>query len=221
MISDETLFTLYFKVLFMSKEQYQKDLSEIKDMMERSSRFISLSGISGVLAGIFALIGAYLAYKTVYSGQEYFSYRIAELSRNNLYRLFLIAITTLVFSLGAGIFFTAIKTKREGRAIWDYQSRRLLTNLFIPLISGGLLCLVLLLEGYTSLVAPLTLMFYGLGLVNASKYSLPELRSLGLVEILLGLIAVCIIGYGLLFWALGFGILHIIYGIVMHIRYRT
>jgi len=70
-------------------------------------------------------------------------------------------------------------------------------------------------------VAPLTLIFYGLALVNASKYTLSEIRSFGIAEIVLGLIAMAFIGYGLLFWAIGFGLLHIIYGIIMHVRYGS
>jgi hypothetical protein len=43
---------------------------------------------------------------------------------------------------------------------------------------------------------------------------------LGICEIGLGLIASIYMGYGLLFWAVGFGVLHIIYGIVMYMKYE-
>ncbi|MEN8228113.1 MAG: hypothetical protein ABFS38_08165 [Bacteroidota bacterium] len=205
----------------MNKEKYLDDLKEIKDMMERSSRFISLSGLSGISAGTFALIATYLAYKTVYINQNYLSYRSAILTKETLTTLLLIAVVTLFLSIGAGILFTIIKAKKTNNNLWDLQTKRLLINLFIPLITGGIFCLMLLLKGYISLVAPLTLIFYGLALVNASKYSLSEIRSLGLIEIMLGLLATYFIGYGLIFWALGFGILHIVYGIVMQIRYGS
>ena len=53
---------MYFKVLFMESKNYQEDLSHIRSMMERSSRFISLSGLSGVFAGLVALLGAGYVY---------------------------------------------------------------------------------------------------------------------------------------------------------------
>jgi hypothetical protein len=80
--------------------------------------------------------------------------------------------------------------------------------------------MILLLKGYIGIVAPLTLIFYGLALVNASKYTLSEVRWLGLTQILLGLAAAHFIGYGLVFWALGFGLVHILYGLVMHYKYK-
>ncbi|MEQ8547136.1 MAG: hypothetical protein RIC03_04465 [Cyclobacteriaceae bacterium] len=203
------------------KEKYIEDLKEIKDIMNRSSRFVSLSGLSGITAGVSALIGAYLAHQTVYSHQDYLGYRIATLTTDSLTQLLLIAAGTMILAVGSVIFFTTLETKKKNQKIWDAQTKRLLINLSIPLMAGGILCLMLLSKGLLALVAPLTLLFYGLALVNASKYTLSEIRSLGLLEILLGLIAVYFIGYGLLFWVIGFGILHIVYGIIMHLKYKS
>jgi hypothetical protein len=205
----------------MDKQKYLDDLHDIKHMMERSSRFISLSGISGILAGIFALIAAFFAYKTIYNKQDYLGYQNVLLNRETIFTLLVIGSVTLVLSIGAGIFFTTKKARKENQKLWDRQTRRLLINLSIPLITGGILCLMLLFEGLIGLIAPLTLIFYGLALVNASKYTLSEIRSLGLIEILTGLLAILFIGYGLWFWSFGFGVLHIIYGIVMQRKYGS
>ena len=70
------------------------------------------------------------------------------------------------------------------------------------------------------LVAPTTLLFYGLALYNAGKYTLDEIRYLGVSEIILGLLGCIFIGYGLMFWALGFGVLHIVYGFMMWWKYE-
>jgi hypothetical protein len=203
------------------QEKYLEDIKEIKDIMNRSSRFISLSGWSGVSAGIIALIGAYLAYQTVYAGHDYLGYRKVELTGENLTMLLGIAIGVLILSLASSVYFTVLKAKRTKQNLWDAQTKRLITNLLIPLVTGGVLCLMLLLKGYLGLVAPLTLIFYGLALVNASKFTLHDIRSLGILEITLGLIAVQFIGYGLLFWSLGFGLLHIVYGIIMQVKYGS
>jgi len=205
----------------MNKQKYIEDLRDIKQMMNRSSRFISLSGLSGITAGILAILGAYLAYQTIYADQNYLEYRQAILSSKRLFTLLIIASTTLLLSIAAGIFFTTRKAKRNKQKLWDLQTKNLLINLFIPLVTGGILCLILLLKGFIGIIAPLTLIFYGLALVNASKYTLEEVRSLGIVEILLGLLGIYFIGYGLIIWTIGFGIIHIVYGIIMHIKYGS
>jgi len=205
----------------MEKEKYLNDLREIKDIMNRSSRFLSLSGLSGISAGILALIGAFAAYQIVYTDQDYQSYGKVTITPESLTNLLIIAVVTLMLSVGTVIYFTTRETRKRNQKIWDYQTRRLLINLAIPLITGGILCLILLFRGYIGLVAPLTLIFYGLALVNASKYTLDEIRSLGLAEIGLGLVAAHFIGFGLLFWSIGFGLLHIAYGISMHLKYRS
>lgn len=203
------------------KQQYLDSLKDIKDIMDRSSRFISLSGITGVCAGLLALTGAFLAYKLVYDGSGYLTYGRAEMSPEVMIYLLAIALGVLILSLIAVIFFTTRKARKQGQNIWDMQSQRLLINLLIPLATGGILCLMLFLKGYLGLIMPLTLIFYGLALVNASKYTLSDIRGLGLLEIVLGLLAAQFIGYGLLFWALGFGVLHIVYGILMHLKYGS
>lgn len=204
----------------MKKEKYLSDLKDIKDIMERSSRFISLSGFAGVFAGTFALGASYLAYITVYANQNYLAYRSAHITIDTITSLLLIAVFTLVLSIGSGIFFTSRRAKKMNQPVWNHQTKRLLINLAIPLLTGGIFSFILLLKGFIGLVAPITLLFYGLALINASKYTLSEIRSLGILQLVLGLISTYYIGYGLLFWAVGFGILHIVYGIVMHLKYE-
>lgn len=205
----------------MKEEKYIEDLKDIRDIMDRSSRFISLSGWSGVCAGLVALGGAYAAYQIVYFDQDYLGYRMASITGENLWWLFGLAVLTLVLALGSGIFFTTREARKRNQSVWDRQTKRMLEALAIPLVTGGLLCGILMLKGYIGLLAPFTLIFYGLALVNASKFTLSEIKSLGLLQVLIGLIATLYIGYGLLFWSLGFGILHIVYGIIMQVKYKS
>lgn len=188
--------------------------------MNRTTRFISLSGLSGVSTGIVALAGAYLAYQTVFSGSDYLSYQAVEISRGDLNNLLLIAIGTLFLAIGGALFFTSRKTKKQNHRVWDIQSRRLLINLLIPLITGGVFCFMLLLKGFVGMLAPLTLIFYGLALVNGSKYTLPEIRNLGIIQVVLGLAAFQFVELGVLFWALGFGVVQIVYGLIIQVKYR-
>jgi len=202
----------------MDNDKYKNDLKEIREMMSRSSRFISLSGLSGVFAGMFSLLGAYAAYRTIYEGQSYSRYGIVELRADQIYVLLGIALVVITGSIITGIYFTRQRAQNINQKLWDKQTKRYLINLAIPLVTGGLLCFILLLKGYVSILAPLTLIFYGLALVNGSHFTLRETKSLGLIEIALGLIGICFIGYGLFLWAIGFGLLHIIYGTYMQIQ---
>jgi len=205
----------------MEREKYLQDLKEIRSMMDRSSRFISLSGLSGVSAGIIALAGAAFAYQFLYTDESYLGYRMTPLTGEIIAKLIGLGLIMFVLAVSAGIFFTHLKAKKKQVKLWDKPTKKLIINLLIPLGTGGILCLIFLLRGYIGIVAPFTLIFYGLGLVNASKYSYDELRSLGILEILLGLTATVFIGYGIVFWAIGFGILHIVYGLMMHYKYDS
>lgn len=205
----------------MEANKYLNDISEIKNMMNRSSRFISLSGLSGILAGVYSLIGAYLAYKTIYfDGAELGSYKTLVISEDAVYRLLVIASSVIGLSIITGIFLTVRKAKKEGEKIMDKSSQRLVLNFLIPLITGGILILFLIEKEQFSLIAPLTLIFYGLACVNASKYTVGDVRYLGITLLLLAFLSLWFIGYGLLFWALGFGVCHIFYGTMMYFKYE-
>ncbi|TDH23347.1 hypothetical protein EXU57_17910 [Segetibacter sp. 3557_3] len=210
--------------------QHLNDLKDIKKMMERSSRFISLSGLSGVSAGICALIGAWFANETL--NADYYSpangrmydeagvSRFADGSALLFNRLFLIAAATFIAAFVLAFVFTYIRSKRAGLAIWGSTARRLMFNVSIPMLAGGIFIIHLVQSGAVGMIAPACLIFYGLALVNASKYSLEEIRYLGYGELLLGVISCWFVEYGLHFWAAGFGVLHIIYGALMWWRYE-
>lgn len=204
-----------------------QQLNEIRNLMERSSRFISLSGLSGVSAGIIALIGAGIAFFYLDFDQRYFDINryFAEMAYKRFSQswlfIFLDALLVLTAALAAGIYFTTRKARRKGLKVWDAVARRMLINLMIPLATGGIFCLILVYHRLIFLIAPATLIFYGLALLNASKYTFHEIRVLGISEILLGLMASWLVGYGLIFWAVGFGVLHIFYGLMMYYRYEA
>jgi len=212
------------------KEEQLGHLSEIRNLMEKSSRFLSLSGLSGIFAGIYALIGAYLVYSDfgiVSSGTTRVSYSEfiniesgSDSVVQKLQSLFIIGGAVLILSLVTGYFFTSRKAKKQNLNMWDSTAKRMVVSLFIPLIAGGIFCLMLIKHGSIGLVAPATLVFYGLALLNASKYTFNDIKYLGVLEIILGLISAYYIGRGLLFWAVGFGVLHIIYGTVMYFKYE-
>ncbi|GAA4158171.1 hypothetical protein GCM10022217_19040 [Chryseobacterium ginsenosidimutans] len=205
----------------MDSKNYHEDLSHIRSMMERSSRFISLSGLSGVVAGLAAIIGAVYVYFVFH--REGISYLDGErniLSPPLVRELVIIGIVILIVAILSGYILTANKSKKKGLKIWDGTTKRLLVTFAVPLIAGGIFCLALLYHHLFVFIAPATLIFYGLALVSAERYTLTDVKYLGYFEIVLGLISLFFLGWGLLFWAFGFGALHIVYGLIMHKKYK-
>jgi len=206
----------------MKEEQdYIRDIAEMRSMMERSSKFLSLSGLAGIMAGIYALAGAYIAYRFFYFNPGETEYSTNSENINpGLFKVIVLAISILVLSLGTAIFLSNNKAAKRGEKLWNPTARRLLINMAVPLFAGGILILILISKGMIGFIAPFSLIFYGLAIYNASKFTYEEVRSLGLIEIALGLAGSYFVEYGLLFWAIGFGVVHIIYGIYMHYRYE-
>lgn len=208
------------KYFYMESDKYLKDIQDIKEMMSKSTQCISLSGLSGVLAGMYALTGAWFAYKTIYFDYSSMgSYRNLVISQMAVYKLLLIALLVLAASILTGVVLSIRKAKKLEESIWNKASQRLIINFMIPLFTGGFFILFLIEKEVLNLVAPLTLIFYGLACVNASKYTIRDVRYLGLTTIMLGLLSTWFINYGLLFWALGFGVCHIVYGSMMYFKY--
>lgn len=214
---------------FTMDEMYRerlKDLSEIRSMMENSSKFMSLSGLSGIAAGLVALIGAWVA-SDFLEGQgvlENFiiladdTYYIPDDSL--LWKTMGLGVAILLTAVFFATLFSVRMARKKNLPLWNRTAERLLINMMIPLGVGAVFCFQLARFGFVGMVAPATLIFYGLALLNAGKYTLREIRYLGLSEIALGLIAGFWVGYGLVFWVVGFGVLHIIYGVVMYLKYE-
>lgn len=203
----------------MKKEQdYIQDIAEIRSMMERSSKFLSLSGWSGVLAGIYALVGAYVIYAVFDFNPEDIVYEGIKVE--NVFGIIMTGIVVLILAVGTAILYSYKKAKTRNEKLWNNTSRHLVNHTAVPLFAGGLLVLALILKGYLGLIAPLTLIFYGIALYNAGKFTFTEIRLLGLTQIFLGLFSAYLIHYGLLFWAIGFGLMHIFYGIFIYSKYE-
>lgn len=213
-------------------KKHLDDLNQIRNLMERSSRFISLSGLAGVFAGVFALIGAIAALKAMTGGYQVLNYgsRLPfAVTTDLLFFIMMDAIMVLILSITAAVFFTTRKAKKQGLPLWDAKAFRMLANMAIPLVAGGVFCLILMYHSLNApngsyrifaLIAPCTLLFYGMALLNASNYTLDEIRWLGISQIILGLFGCIFLGYGLVFWMLGFGVLHIVYGFIMWNKYE-
>ncbi|WP_424494200.1 hypothetical protein [Salinimicrobium sp. GXAS 041] len=203
-----------------TEQEYINDLSEIRSMMERSTKFLSLSGFSGVMAGIYALLGAIVIYWLFNLDFIITTNYAVTIPAEDLLPIILIAVSVLLLAVGTAAFLSYKKARRNNEKVWNPVAKKLALNMAIPLFTGGIFILIFISKGLFAFVAPLTLIFYGLALINASKFTFGELRSLGIAQIILGLISAYFPALGLLFWAIGFGLMHIAYGIYMHLKYE-
>jgi len=200
------------------------DLKEIRKMMETSSKFLSLSGLSGISAGIIALIGSSYAWYTIniFSNKalHYVAIDTIEVKSTELeYHLILIACLILIFAVGFGFLFTYLSAKKKQHNLFTPVSFKLAWSLGLPLVFGGLFTILLFIKGFYGIIGASTLMFYGLSLLNASKYVHPEIKYLAICQMILSLFSILFIEHSLILWAIGFGVLHIIYGTIMYIKY--
>jgi MFS family permease len=203
-----------------------EDIRTIRKIMEESSRFLSLSGLSGIFAGIFAITGALVAYFLILKNgtiqyHEYFKTLSDKETISLRWQLLLDAAFVLAFSVLFAFLLSVRKAKRQGKVFWTPVSKRLFINLLIPLITGAIFTFILLFQNNIQLIVPCFLIFYGLALVNAGKFTYGEIFYLGILEIITGLISAIFPNLGLVFWIFGFGVLHIIYGAIMYRKYEA
>ena len=198
----------------------EQEIADIKSMMEQSTRFLSLSGLAGILAGAYSLAAAALAYFWIYYPEVPFGNQMNGIQEEHtINKLVSMALVVLFLAVGTAWFLSRKKSERNAHKFWTPAGKRFVQALFIPVLTGLVSCLALILNGFTVFVAPATLIFYGLGLLNASHFTLSDIKYLGFCQLVLGLIAAFFPGYGLLLWTLGFGLFHIIYGTLMYLKY--
>jgi hypothetical protein len=205
----------------MNHPKHLDDLAQIRSIMERSTKFLSLSAWAAIMAGVYALIGAGIAYRIIYfSPIVRYEALTQSFFHPDVLPLFLVAISVFVFAAATAIWLSYRKAKQAGQKLWTRSAIRVLVNFIIPLAAGGVFVLILYGRGYYSLIAASTLVFYGMALLNAGNFTFSDIRLLGISEILVGLLAALFPGKGLYFWAFGFGVLHIVYGIIMYWKYE-
>jgi predicted lysophospholipase L1 biosynthesis ABC-type transport system permease subunit len=192
-----------------------EDIKAIREMMEKSTKFLSLSGLTGIIAGFTAIIGSAFAYFYLLRDPS-----LTDFTYNQEVLIILAdAFVVLAISIGSGIYFSGKKAKKNKQKLFNSVTRRAIYDLALPLIAGGIFSFIFLVRGDIAIVASTTLLFYGMALLNVSKYTFEETHYLGITEIVLGLLAAVFMYNGILFWAIGFGVCHIIYGFALYNKY--
>jgi heme/copper-type cytochrome/quinol oxidase subunit 2 len=209
----------------MENKEVLSTLNEIRDMMQKSSKFLTLSGMSAVLVGIYACVAAVIACNILGSESGLvpdfadFPQLRVNMSRR-LQMMEFSAAVLILLCIGTVYAFSCRKAKKQQNPlVFNITARRFLWSFFLPLIVGGILCLALIYKQEYGLMSDVMLIFYGIALVNASSYTYSNTRFLGYAELALGLTGSFIDGHALLFWMLGFGVFHIVYGVFVYLKY--
>lgn len=196
----------------MENKEVINTLSEIRSMMERSTKVLSLSGMSAIVVGILAIVAAMLANCIIENGWSHI-YKVRS--------LMLLAILLFIICFAIVLIFSKWKAKKNGLMFkFDRTVQKMLWNFFLPLIVGGVLCLGLIYQGHYGLTSSIMLIFYGLALINLSNFTFSNIRYLGYVQLVLGVIDFLMVNYSLLFWMIGFGVCHVVYGIMFYLKYE-
>lgn len=197
-------------------------ITEMRQLMERSSKFLSLSGRAGVFAGIYALTGSFVAYRLLGFNPDRIIYSTQTLSAElpQLSRVLLLAALVLVLAMGTAVVLSYQTAVQRGERLANPVAGRVAVQMAVPLVTGGLLLLLFLSKGWIGWLAPFSLIFYGLALYQTGTYTYHELKSLGLLQVVLGLAGAWFPAYGLLCWSIGFGLAHIVFGLLLHYRYQ-
>ena len=197
----------------MEKSNAIETLNDIKEMMERSSKFKAISGLSIVIIGLLASLAA-----------AYIYFVLGDYTIDSPYKMrvtIIVAICLLVISFLTVMLMSWGKAKRHQlRFSLDNTMRRLLVSFLVPLCAGGLFCIALIMQQHYGLTSSVMLIFYGLALINSQQYTYKILKYLGYAELALGLIDCFLVDYALLTWFIGFGVLHIIVGIIFILKYE-
>lgn len=205
----------------MKESDAYSELASIRSMMERSTKFISLSGLSGVMAGIYAMVGAYMGRRLLQSQADYTANGKAGFSNPEIWpQLIVIALAVLVFSIVSCLILTQKQSQKKREKSWNAGSKRMLSQMAVPLLTGGCFIAILIYKQEFNFVIPASLLFYGLSLIAGSSYTFSDIKWLGICQLILGLLSTLFVGSGFICWFVGFGVLHVLYGLIMHFKYK-
>ena len=129
----------------MDRNKAIESVNEIKELMERSSKFVSLSGMTAVLAGVYALAGAYVAGQLLRS-------------EDNREGLIMVASLVLIVSVVTACILSWYKAKKMRQKLFSKLTCRIAWNFSLPLLTGGLFCIALLLREHYGLVSSVMLL---------------------------------------------------------------
>ncbi len=204
----------------MKEQEIRDTLSDIRNMMERSQKVLFLEGTAGIVVAVWALLGAVAVSLVLYGTVSPLWGATVNPIRQPDWDTFLI-VAIICASVFCAAFMTVWlmskhRASREGLDFsFDAGTRRLLGNFFTAMVTGGLVCLTPIFNDLWNLIPGFMLVFYGLAVVLISPiaFKISITKYLGYAEIVIGVAALAFSSFGMMFWTIGFCILHLIWGI--------
>jgi hypothetical protein len=189
--------------------------------MQQNINPFSLKRYSGILIGLYGLAVVYLI-NILTSGEQSGIELVSQLPLLFLQiGVTVIALVFIVISL-VTLWIRAKRTVRKNdQKLWSIFTRKIRWQTLISLLIILIIIIMISNIGYFSLTTPLSLFFYGLFLLNLSRFSSIGLRYLSLAEIILAITSYFIYDKEIIFLALGFGFLPILYGIATFIKTKN
>ena len=184
-------------------EHALSNLRYIREAMERASAFTSIPGWGGVAVGVTAVIAAIIGN----GAQTWRQWLLIWLGEAVIAAL--IAFVTMVR-----------KARKANVSFTGGPARRFFVSYLAPVVAGGILTLLLTQRGFFAALAPMWLLLYGVSFVSSGAYSIPVVPVMGVCYMLLG-IAACFFGFAIqnALMGVGFGGLHLVFGVVIARRY--
>jgi hypothetical protein len=205
----------------MKEETYIEQISHIHQILAQRTKFNALSGLSGILAGVYALIGSAIAARIIYRSDTllYNDFK-SGVGSDGIVALWIVAFVVLIASIGTGLYFSYKKAKANGELLFNQAGKKVIKEFALFMVTAGIILIILYSKGYLYLLSPMCLIMYGLAHIHIASFINSEVRSLGLAILMIGLVSLLFPGYGLVAWTLGFGVMHIVYGFLMWYKYE-
>ncbi|HWB87117.1 MAG TPA: hypothetical protein VG675_23440 [Bryobacteraceae bacterium] len=178
-------------------------LQYIRRTMERAGAFTAVPGLGGIFMGFTALAAAWMA-----------SREATAAARMGVW------LSAAAVALLAGIAAASRKSRRAGVPLFSGPGRKFVAGFVPPLLAGAVLTVVLFRAELAAFLPGAWLLLYGAGVVSGGAASVRVVPLMGMCFMLLGAAALLFSpGWNDLLLAAGFGGLHILFGIVISVKY--
>lgn len=200
----------------MNNKNYLEDISQIKNLMAESSKFLVFTtGLSGFFSGLFAILGMIYIYVLADGDVN----DIEQLTVNYRSTVAVVLIIILALSTLVTVIFTRRNAKSQGQNPWNPIAKKMVFNFYTVGVLGAVYLLILFFQEKYDTIVELMLVFYGMALLNGSKYTFDQVKLLAYIQIALGLACSFFDSYDFWFWVAGFGLVNLIYGGIMYFGY--
>lgn len=178
------------------------NLRYIRRAMERAGSFTAVPGVGGAVMGATALAAAWVAGRRPDAGW-----------------LLAVWLVEACLALAIGIAGAALKSRRANMPLLCGPGRKFVAGFAPPMLAGALLTAVLFRAGLPVYLPGMWLLLYGAGVLSGGAASVRVVPLMGACFMVAGAVALAAPVSGPALLAAGFGGLHVVFGIVIAVKY--